>query len=276
MSRVLILIDVYGWAFDFIAQAIAKYSKHDITIRQFFSMGDIGEQDVVFYLNTSLLRDIKADLYCVGIHSETTSSDGIVKGYENICITQSLYNKFTTLYPDEHIHLIRNGVDVDTFKPRQDLVRPDKFVVGWAGNPRNPVKRFPLLRELPFEVKAMGNWGPQRFQVNRNRKLMTDFYADIDAYVCVSESEGMPLPILEAAASGLPIVSTPAGGISEFVDSEWLVPIDNPMPSMIEKLTFLKEDLKLRRCSANSNLQKALKDWNWKDRVKEYDRVFEG
>lgn len=276
--RILIVVDFFGWAFDFIARGIQKYSKHDITVRQFTGLNEEqkNQYDTVFFLNSSLIRDVNVKRYCVGLHSDTVSSDGIIKGWENICITKLLYDKFVTLYPDEHIHLIHNGVDLDVFKPRQDFIRQDKFVVGWAGNPTNPVKRFPLLRDLPFHIKATGNWGPQRFKINRDRQHMISFYASIDAYVCVSNSEGMPLPILEAAASGLPIVSTPVGGIPEFLDEEWLVPVDNPIPTMCEKLAILRDDQELRRKVGKANYKKALKDWNWKDMAKQYDKVFQG
>jgi len=276
--RILIVVDFFGWAFDFIARGIQKYSKHNVTVRQFTGLSEErnNQYDVAFFLNSSLIRDVNAKRYCVGLHSDTVSSDGIIKGWENICITKVLYDKFVDLHPDEHLHLIHNGVDLEIFNPRPDFVRPNKFIVGWAGNPRNPVKRFSLLKELPFQVKAMVNWGPQRFKVNRSRKLMVDFYKNIDVYVCISSSEGMPLPILEAAACGLPIVSTPVGGIPEFLDEKWLVPVGNPIQAIIKKLTVLRDYPELRRKVGKANYEKALLDWNWKYIVKKYDEVFEG
>ena len=82
----------------------------------------------------------------------------------------------------------------------------------------------------------------------------------------------------KAAPQGLPIVSTPAGGIDSFVDKEWLVPI-NPEDVVIrninEKLNVLKGDPKLRVEVGQRNLYKALNEWNWKNRVKEFDGMFE-
>jgi len=277
--RILIIVDHFGWAFDFIARGIQKYSKYSDTIqvRQFWNLSEYNQPDVVFFLNASLLRSVKSSRYLVGIHSESISSDGVVEGFEHICIFTKLLKKFQKQYPNEKFHLIHNGVDPEIFYPKPKS--HDNFIVGWAGNPRNPVKRFPLLRKLEFEVKAMGNWGPQRFRLNRNRRKMVDFYHDIDAYVCVSESEGMPLPILEAAACGLPIVSTDVGGIGEFVDADWLVP-SKPAKIAIstinEKLKLLKEDEKLRCRVGQKNLTKALNKWSWEYIVRRYDRVFGG
>jgi len=279
--RILIVVDYYGWAFDFIARGIKKYSKfsEEIQIRQFHSLVDYNQPDIAFFLNASLLREVKANRYLVGIHSESVSSDGVVEGFEHICIIKKLFKKFKKQYPNEKFYLIHNGVDTEIFTPKPDWAIHEGFLVGWAGNPRNPVKRFPLLRKLDFKVKAMGNWGPQRFRLNRNRSKIVNFYKCIDAYVCVSNSEGMPLPILEAAASALPIVSTDVGGISEFVDKKWLVPSepeDEVIKQVNEKLRILKEDEKLRKKVGQANLQKALNKWNWKYIAKKYDGVFEG
>jgi len=37
---------------------------------------------------------------------------------------------------------------------------------------------------------------------------MVEFYRSLDVYVCASRSEGTPNPCLEAAACGLPVVTT--------------------------------------------------------------------
>lgn len=53
------------------------------------------------------------------------------------------------------------------------------------------------------------------------------WYGIADAYVCASDLESLPLTLLEAAAWELPLISTPVGGIPEFIEHRvngYLVP----------------------------------------------------
>lgn len=62
-----------------------------------------------------------------------------------------------------------------------------------------------------------------------NVKVM-EFYQkeDINLFVNVSESEGLPISIMEAASMGFPILATDVGGVSEIVDDRngWLLSKD--------------------------------------------------
>jgi glycosyltransferase involved in cell wall biosynthesis len=108
---------------------------------------------------------------------------------------------------------------------------------------------------------------------------MTEFYDKIDAFISLSSHEGMPQSILEAAATKLPIVCTDAGGMAEFVDSEWVVPISpehETVRQMNDKLEFLRTNADVRVQVAERNLQKVLSEWAWNIRVRDYDEMFNG
>lgn len=69
-------------------------------------------------------------------------------------------------------------------------------------------------------------------------------YCAFDILVHASRSEGMPNAVLEAAAAGLPIVATAAGGSGEIVldgKTGLLVPIDD-MGALVEAMTRLVDD----------------------------------
>ncbi|WP_054707051.1 glycosyltransferase [Bacillus sp. JCM 19041] len=46
---------------------------------------------------------------------------------------------------------------------------------------------------------------------------MVEFYQGLDCFICSSESEHIPLPVLEAAACGIPIISTCVGIVPELI-----------------------------------------------------------
>jgi len=288
--KVLIVTDVWGWAFAFVARGIKKYSSHDVDVQAWYATGgiDFMKYDCIFFMNKSCFyalpqnrrKQINTGIKnkCVGIRSglPLMQCDYPILNWKNGCVQHKAFNYLKSKYPDSRFFLCRNGVDTDIFKP---VERPEnRFVIGWAGNPAQSVKRYYMLSKLDFPLKVKKNWGGGFFHKNRSRKEMVDFYGSIDTYVCTSITEGMPQPILEAGASGLPIVSTPAGGIDDFVDKEWLVPINPPETTIKEinlKLKMLEQNPKLRVKVGQQNLYKALNEWNWKNRVKEYDRMFE-
>ena len=57
------------------------------------------------------------------------------------------------------------------------------------------------------------------------RENMVAVLSDLDVLLMTSRSEGMPVSLIEAAAAGIPVVSTPVGGVPELVAHErtgWL------------------------------------------------------
>lgn len=78
-----------------------------------------------------------------------------------------------------------------------------------------------------------------------------------DAYILVSEDEGLPMAIIEAMRASLPIVSTPVGGIPEMVENG-------------------KNGLLIQPCSKDVyNLLSHLNDYDWKEMGKKARQTFE-
>lgn len=135
------------------------------------------------------------------------------------------------------------GVDCDQFHPdrasralRQQLGVDDRFVflcVGRLAAEKNVdlvLHAFRLCREAnpgtPMTLIIAGDGpvaealqhraGPDvRFLGNLERHIVLPLlYASADAFVYASETETLGLVILEAMASGVPVVAAPAGGIA--------------------------------------------------------------
>jgi glycosyltransferase involved in cell wall biosynthesis len=216
---------------------------------------------------------------CVGIRggNPTSLCDQPLLGWKILCVQNRMYEYILKQLPNEKVYLCHNGVDTDTFKPVDRSA--DRFIVGWAGNPNSTAKRVWMLDKLGYNVQRQQNWNYDFFRPDRSRQEMIDFYSSIDAYVCTSNTEGMPQPVLEAGATKLPIVSTSVGGVPEFVDEKWLVPIEPESESIEQikkKLNELEHNSDLRFKVGNFNYQKVITAWDWRFIIKEYDAAFEG
>ena len=146
------------------------------------------------------------------------------------------------------LHVIPNGVDLDVFRPARDgesrlreawSLGPDDVVIGAVmsltrkKNPgilidaarrvvlTRPGTRFVLVGEGPLRPEleaAIAAAGLQdAFRLAGLRGDIPELLRSIDLLVLPSDREGMPNVVLEAMASGLPVVATAVGGTPEIV-----------------------------------------------------------
>ena len=146
------------------------------------------------------------------------------------------------------IHVIPNGIDVARFAPnaegrarvRQELGIPgDSWLVGSVGRLAPEKDQALLIRAMaPLlderrQLVIVGE-GPERAALERarsetwraeychlvsSRSDVAPYLAAMDAFVLSSGTEGLPLGLLEAMATGVPVVSTSVGGIPDLIDS---------------------------------------------------------
>jgi len=135
-------------------------------------------------------------------------------------------------------HVIPNGVDTDRFRPdperrartRRDLGLGDEFV--WLAAGRLMWKKnYPMLlramERQPRSVLLIAGAGPDEAQLRSiapssvrflgARTDVPELMNAADGLVLSSTVEGLPMVLLEAAASGLPCVATAVGGVAEAV-----------------------------------------------------------
>ncbi|WP_437805887.1 glycosyltransferase [Sorangium sp. So ce1078] len=160
------------------------------------------------------------------------------------------------------LHVVANGIDLSRFAPdpaararvRAELAIPeDAWVVGSVGR-LSPVKNHALLvraaaRSLPRSGRLLlvGD-GPERGRLAAlaaelgasdrvlfagERHDVPALLAALDVFALPSLSEGLPLALLEAMATGLPAVATDVGGVATaLVDGQtgFLVPSGEVAP----------------------------------------------
>jgi phosphatidylinositol alpha 1,6-mannosyltransferase len=115
-----------------------------------------------------------------------------------------LGDRFTFLYVGRLAPEKRAEQIVDAFRIARELVPPDSIHLVMAGTGPSEAE----LREVaPDGVTFLG------FLERRTR--LPDLYANCDAFAFASVTETLGLVLLEAMASGLPVIAAPAGGVRD-------------------------------------------------------------
>jgi glycogen(starch) synthase len=194
-----------------------------------------------------------------------------------------------------NILLIRNGVDVEFFSPleRENVAKRKLIFVGRLSREKdlptllNAVKVLNEKRQFPFELETIGD-GPERkpwedeakelhvaqmvtFRGWLDRETVRNEYRNADIFVLPSLGEGMPNVVLEAMASGLPVVATRVRGIVDLVEdgvSGFLFEPRNA-EALMEKLALLLENDALRMKMGKAARQRA-KEFSWERVAEEY------
>ncbi len=176
-----------------------------------------------------------------------------------ICVSGRVLQSFVEGFPSLAGRFVEipNGIrmqDYEKLPPRAECraqfkLLPGARLIGTVGR-MVPVKNHKLLIEALFRVRqtvsdvhlAIIGEGDMReslaayaadlgvseyVSLVKETQKIDYFYGAIDIFCLSSDSEGMPLTLLEALASGVPVVSTEVGGIPEVIESGrtgWLVP----------------------------------------------------
>ena len=97
-----------------------------------------------------------------------------------------------------------------------------------------------------------------------------------DFFVLPSDTEGLPLSVLEAMAHGLPIVASKVGGIPELIEHNehgLLVPPGDPA-ALAAAIRSLSDDPSLRRRLGNAARARASGEYSLSTTVRNYDQLY--
>jgi glycosyltransferase involved in cell wall biosynthesis len=176
-------------------------------------------------------------------------SDGLV----SVCSEVDTFLRFRFSLPGVRRFIVDNGTDLAPFLAVPARHSRDDVIFGFAGrmapekNHRALIEAFALaLRKhsrIRLRLLGGGALEPKLKEQARNLGLgdsiefcgfghdVAAFLSGLDVYVLPSDFEGLPLSLLEAIASGLPVVATAVDGVPRIVentDSGWLCPPNNP------------------------------------------------
>jgi glycosyltransferase involved in cell wall biosynthesis len=204
------------------------------------------------------------------------------------------------------LHVVPNGIDVVRFAPdpvrrraiREELGIPaDVWVVGTVGR-LAPEKDQALLidamapllgarRRLvivgdgadgaALRARIAGIPGREYVHMLGERKDVESILASLDAFALTSRTEGLPLVLLEAMATGLPVLSTAVGGIPDLLEdgvTGFLVPAGQRAP-LTDRLASLSTDGALSRRVGAAGRQEVLERHAVDRMAKDYEALYE-
>ena len=145
----------------------------------------------------------------------------------------------------------------ETFQLRESYIASDhNFTVGWLGRITG-IKRLDrvldLARMLPDIQFIVGGEGDialdERYINQENIKFLgwvspTTFWNQCDLGILTSDNEGIPTSLIEAAVSGVPVISYDVGSVSEIINDGETGYLVNDLNQMRAKILELSDDRK--------------------------------
>jgi glycosyltransferase involved in cell wall biosynthesis len=203
---------------------------------------------------------------------------------------------------EERTRLIRNGVDLDRFQPspvRRNAALNRILFVGRLDPVKRPLLLVPIAlefaarrrnRDFRFIVAGDGSEAGRLRESVRRAGLEAVFefrghvedvgplFAESDVLVLPSESEGVPLVILEALACSRPVVASRVGAVAEAIDPACGLLIDvagGEAAAFAAALDHLFDQPELRRQMGAAGRRKVEQYYDRRRCLEAYARLFD-
>jgi glycosyltransferase involved in cell wall biosynthesis len=183
--------------------------------------------------------------------------------------------------PAKVVRYVPNGIDLTRFATdatRRDAGPPVIGVVAALREEKNIARLVRAFATLPSARLMIVGDGPQRpslealagslgvadrVQFHGHHQETAAFYAQFDIFALSSDTEQMPLSVLEAMASSLPVVSTAVGDVPLMVAEEnapFITALDDA--ALAAALAAMALDRNRRHQVGLANLAKAQRDFD--------------
>ncbi len=254
MGSVLVVYDVDGWAQHRHAAALEKHAEPGTTVRtvslaeyrRVASPAWLRAWDAIYhiYLYTARHRDEMRRLVgCVASHAwmhpcydsrnwrtkgvnaqrNCKTAKTLLPGWDAaICRSRELlswagrYARNAACFPA--------GIDTAVFRPRQrPLEGPRRLRIGWCGQIRDKIAGTNFKGHAEILTPLRDQFTQYEWDVNireytnaLDTPAMVEWYQGLDVFLTTSSADGTPNPPFEAAACGVPVISTDVGAVRDW------------------------------------------------------------
>jgi D-inositol-3-phosphate glycosyltransferase len=189
--------------------------------------------------------------------------------------------------PETPVEVVHPGVDTEYFSPGP--YRDDGYLLT-VGRLNDPRKNVPLLlrayaaararsagmpalvlagvaapdQESTGLMSALGLTGSVRYIGPQDRRALVETYRGASAFVLSSDEEGQGIVVVEAMASGLPIVATSCIGPSELITDgvEGLLTPVGSVERLVNAIVQITTDQGLRRRMSHAARWRAVREFS--------------
>lgn len=181
----------------------------------------------------------------------------------------------------EKIPVIFNGVDLSNCKVKEDYTKRDEFKIVHIGRFMDVKNHAMILKTFALFAKQHTDATLQLIGDGELRKdmeqlaqelgvensvefagLQSNVYPwlhDADIFILPSKFEGMPMTLIEAMGTGLPIIASAVGGVPDMLtDGENAMLIKPESEQLLASLEMLYHDESIRRVLGQKALQRSL------------------
>jgi glycosyltransferase involved in cell wall biosynthesis len=231
-----------------------------------FGNGADPSADILYYMTYSSRRRRISPVevgYFAHLEAEGLAHDNFFRQAEEVdyCICHAkLYEQIIRDHGVENVAAISPGVDLDRFSPKLRIgIVGRTYHTGRKGE--HLISQLGDIPEIEWSFTGEGWPGPA---LSLPASMMSDFYQKLDYVLVPALYEGGPMCVVEALASGTPVVAPAVGWVPEFPHVEFEV---GDVESLRSVLLGLIEEKRARRAT--------VLDRTWDNWAEGHDRVFQ-
>ena len=267
-----------GWIYDQFIDAFQLYSKHDIVrnsneecdVTHYIPYYDVPKRNAVQQPCTAWFshQETKDPLKTKFISAAYLVDHAISHSYK--------YAKILRQNKVNNVKQIMPGVDLIRFRLREKFPTKKRLVVGYIGRQyTSSARKNPALltqiSQLPF-VEFITTGG--KLSLDK----VPDFYKKLDLVVSPATTEGGPMAVLEALASGVPILCFEGVGVADEF-STGVIKVKGGNQEYLDKIKELYDSGVCRdlytKLDTMKQMRSQVEQFTWENFARAHDRVWD-